>query len=282
MKRFYTNSGSGGLANLSFMRGAWQIQGAWQRMSGRVRKFLVGYRGWRDNARLSDGMTLTDLLHAYASFPTIQLNLALAAAALGVTASYYDSWPPLLLIAALAVLIYSVVEYVFHRFILHARWLYRFKSTAAFWKRVHYDHHQDASDLTVMFGDPRTTLPPILIIAAAPGYLIDGVAGAAFAVFCGIALTSIYELFHLYQHVPYEPRSAYLRRLKKRHLAHHFHNETGNFGITSHVWDAVFGTNYDSVRERPRSSSVRHLGYADDETKRFPWVMQLSDTRTRR
>lgn len=251
-------------------------------MSGKVRKIFVGYRAWRDNAHLSDGMGLRDLLHAYISFPTIQLNLAMAAVALGVTAAFYDGAALLVLIAAIAVVVFSIVEYVFHRFILHARWLYRHKATAAFWKRVHYDHHQDTSDLTVMFGDPRTTLPPILIIAIPPGYMIDGVAGAAFAVFCGVALTSIYEFFHLYQHVPYEPKSAYMRRLKKRHLAHHFHNETGNFGITSHVWDAVFGTNYDSVRERPRSASARHLGYADDETRRFPWVMQLTGPRTRR
>ncbi len=247
-----------------------------------ARKFLVGYRSWRDNARLSDGMTLADLIHAYASFPSIQLNMALAATAFAVTVAWAPNMALLMLISAIAVVVYSVVEYVFHRFILHGSWLYRHKATAALWKRVHYDHHQDTSDLSVMFGDPKTTLPPILIIAIPPGYLIDGVAGAAFAVFCGIALTSVYEFFHLYQHVPYEPESAYLRRLKKRHLAHHFHNETGNFGITTPVWDVLLGTNYESNRERPRSANVRHLGYAGDEVERFPWVMELSDPGTRR
>ena len=130
-----------------------------------------------------------------------------------------------------------------------------------------------------MFGDPKTTLPPIFVIAIPLGWLVDGAAGG---VFCGIVLTSVYEFFHLYQHVPYEPRSAWLRRLKKRHLAHHFHNETGNFGITSAVWDVVLGTNYDNVRERPRSANVRHLGYAGTEVERYPWVMALSDPENRR
>lgn len=247
-----------------------------------MRRLLVGYRGWRGNARLTDGMTLADLLHAYASYPSIQLNAALAAVALAMTAWLFDSALRLVLGALIAVAVFSIVEYVFHRFVLHGRWLYRHKATAALWKRVHYDHHQDTSDLSVMFGDPKTTLVPILVIAVPLGWLVDGPAGAAFGVFCGILLTSNYEFFHLYQHVPYQPKSAWLRRLKKRHLAHHFHNETGNFGITTDVWDHVFGTNYESVRERPRSPNVRHLGYADEEAKRFPWVMQLSDSGTRR
>lgn len=251
-------------------------------MSPTVRRLFVGYRTWRDNARLSDSMTLADLLHAYFSYPTIQLNAALAAVALALTAWLFDSALRLMLGAVIAVVVFSIVEYVFHRFVLHGSWLYRHKSTAALWKRVHYDHHQDTSDLSVMFGDPKTTLPPIIVIAIPLGWLVDGAAGAAFGVFCGIVLTSVYEFFHLYQHVPYEPKSAWLRRLKKRHLAHHFHNETGNFGITSAVWDVVLGTNYDHVRERPRSANVRHLGYAGSEVERYPWVMELSDPGTRR
>ncbi len=251
-------------------------------MSVTVRKVLVGYKDWRDNARLTDGMTLADLLHAYFSYPSIQLYAALAVAALALTAWLFDSAARLALGVVIAVVVFSIVEYMFHRFVLHGRWLYRHKATAALWKRVHYDHHQDTSDLSVMFGDPKTTMTPILVIAIPLGWLVDGAAGSAFGVFCGIVLTANYEFFHLYQHVPYEPKSAWLRRLKKRHLAHHFHNETGNFGITAAVWDRVLGTNYESVRERPRSANVRHLGYADDEAKRFPWVMQLSDPGTRR
>lgn len=251
------------------------------RWGNRVRKLLVGYKAWRDNSHLADGMTLTDLLHGFATYPSIQLNIVLAAIALAVTGIFFTSAALLVLIALIALFVYSLVEYVFHRFILHGRMLYRRKATAALWKRVHYDHHQNPGDWMVLFGDPRTTIPPILIIAIPPGYVINGVAGAAFAVFCGIVLTSIYELVHFSQHVPYEPRNAYLRRLKKRHLAHHFHNETGNFGITSQIWDLVFKTNYDGARQYPRSPTVRNLGYVGEEVERFPWVMELSGDNAR-
>jgi sterol desaturase/sphingolipid hydroxylase (fatty acid hydroxylase superfamily) len=241
-----------------------------------VEKGQFGFRAWQKRHRLREGMTLADLLHAFFSYPVIQLYVVLAALALGAALALYDSAAMLGLIVVLSPLVYTFVEYVFHRFVLHGRLLYRHRATAALWKRVHYDHHQDASDLSVLFGDPKTTLVPILVIASPLGYLFHGMAGTAMAVFCGIVLTAVYEFCHLYQHAPWEPRNAYLRRLKRRHLAHHFHNETGNFGITTHVWDVVFGTNYDTNRERPRSASVRTLGYEGDEAVRFPWVMDLT------
>ncbi|MBI1179731.1 MAG: fatty acid hydroxylase family protein [Alphaproteobacteria bacterium] len=225
-------------------------------------------------------MTLKDLLYAYFSYPVIQLYVVLAAVALAVALALHGNWAMLALILILSPLVYSLVEYFFHRYVLHNRTLYRHKATSAFWKRVHFDHHQDPSDFSVLFGDPKTTLPPIFVIASPLGYVFNGYAGSAMAVFCGIVLTSAYEFCHLYQHLPYEPRSAYLRRLKKRHLAHHFHNETGNFGITTHLWDVVFGTNYDSVRERPRSGTVRNLGYAGEEAARYPWVTELGAARS--
>ena len=244
---------------------------------GKVGKNLVGGRAWSEQEYLLDKMTLTDLIRAYLTYPTIQLNAVLAAIALAVALYLHDSVVRLIVITAIAVVVYSLVEYLLHRFVLHARVLYRSKATAALWKRVHFDHHQDPSNLAVLFGDMRTTWPPIFVLAAPPGYLIHGVAGAAAAVFCAVVLFSAYEFCHCFQHLAYEPKNRYFRRLKKRHLLHHFHNETGNFGITSHFWDLAFGTNYDEAAERSRSENVRDLGYAGDEVERYPWVKELSN-----
>ena len=52
--------------------------------------------------------------------------------------------------------------------------------------------------------------------------------------------------------------------LKARHLAHHFHDESGNFGIVDFNVDRLFGTLYRRPGERPRSPTVFNLGY--DET----------------
>jgi hypothetical protein len=60
-------------------------------------------------------------------------------------------------------------------------------------------------------------------------------------------------------------------------LAHHFHNEQGNFGITNFFWDRVLGTYYDSPKVYPRSETVFNLGYCGDEVTRYPWVARLSE-----
>lgn len=223
-------------------------------------------------------MTRADLGRAYVTYPAIQFNAILAVLSLALALALQESLALLLLIAAIAVVVYSLVEYLLHRFLLHGRMLYRSEATAALWKRVHFDHHQNPNDLAVLFGDLRTTLPPVFIIAIPPGYLIHGVAGAAAAVACALVLFSLYELCHCAQHLSYEPKNRYLKRLKKRHLLHHFHNETGNFGITSHFWDLVFRTNFDDAGDVARSPTVRNLGYDGEEAARYPWVRELSGT----
>jgi sterol desaturase/sphingolipid hydroxylase (fatty acid hydroxylase superfamily) len=59
-------------------------------------------------------------------------------------------------------------------------------------------------------------------------------------------------------------------------MAHHFHNETGNFGITTTFVDRLVGTLYQDRDERPRSPHVYDLGYDAAEAQRFPWVAARS------
>jgi dihydroceramide fatty acyl 2-hydroxylase len=51
----------------------------------------------------------------------------------------------------------------------------------------------------------------------------------------------IYDVTHYYLHHG-QPSKDSLRHLKKYHLNHHFRIQNKGFGITSSVWDRVFGT----------------------------------------
>jgi sterol desaturase/sphingolipid hydroxylase (fatty acid hydroxylase superfamily) len=64
--------------------------------------------------------------------------------------------------------------------------------------------------------------------------------------------------------------------MKKRHLAHHFHSERGNFGITNFIWDRLFGTCYPDSKTFPESPTTFNLGYTGEEAERYPWVAELS------
>jgi sterol desaturase/sphingolipid hydroxylase (fatty acid hydroxylase superfamily) len=51
----------------------------------------------------------------------------------------------------------------------------------------------------------------------------------------------IYDLTHYYLH-HFNPKTHYGRQLKKHHMLHHFKDSTSRFGVSSKVWDYVFGT----------------------------------------
>ena len=108
------------------------------------------------------------------------------------------------------------------------------------------------------------------------GYLLAGWVGALAALATGVVQTCVYEYFHCIQHLGYAPKWDWVRDMKKFHMAHHFHNETGNFGITNLWWDKVLGTFYAGAAARPRSATVFNLGYDEEVAKSYPHVAKLT------
>jgi sterol desaturase/sphingolipid hydroxylase (fatty acid hydroxylase superfamily) len=238
---------------------------------------LARFAPWSGRSYQLNKMTLGELLVAYVTHHSIMTYLVLIVVFSWLAGQLASDWVAPLSAIVATMLVYPLIEYLMHRHVLHSRMLYRHKATAALWKRIHYDHHQNPHDLAVLFGALYTTLPAIFTIAGSIGWLIGGAAGAAAAIATALTLFSLYELCHCIQHLPFMPRWRWLRELKKHHLAHHFHNEQGNYGITSMIWDRVFATNYDRPQEVTRSPTVHNLGYAGTEREAYPWVAELSD-----
>jgi sterol desaturase/sphingolipid hydroxylase (fatty acid hydroxylase superfamily) len=59
-------------------------------------------------------------------------------------------------------------------------------------------------------------------------------------------------------------------------MEHHFHDETGNFGITNFWWDHIGRTYYPGASSRKKSPTVFNLGYDDTAADRHPKVRELS------
>lgn len=223
-----------------------------------------------------DKMSFKELVVAYFQYPAIIAYLALTALCIGIYA--YNPAPALQTAACLvfAVAFYPLAWYSLHRWVLHGRWMFKVKGFAPIWKRIHYDHHQDPNHLEVLFGALYTTLPTIVVFLAPIGFLIGGVGGAAIAVAGGLVTTCFYEFVHCVQHLKYKPRNKWLAKLKARHMAHHFHDESGNFGITNFFWDRLFGTYYDRQDRKTKSETVFNLGYTSEQARHYPWVAELS------
>lgn len=235
---------------------------------------------WRREHHL-DKMTFKELVAAYFQYPAIIAYLLLSAVAIGVFVAYPAPVAPTLIAIGVATLIYPLVWYVLHRWVLHSNWMFKVPALASTWKRIHYDHHQDPNHLEVLFGALHTTLPTIALatlpIGAGIGSFWDApVGGAAIAFATGLLTTCFYEFVHCMQHLAYKPKNKLVADMKKRHMAHHFHDENGNYGITSFFWDKLFRTYYDRAERPKKSETVFNLGYTPEAAEKWPHVATLS------
>jgi hypothetical protein len=207
-----------------------------------------------------DRMTLRELVVAYFQHYTIISYLALTLLCVVLYAIHPAGlWQTLAAIAA-GVLVYPLVWHLLHQHVLHSKWMWKSKLLSPTWKRIHYDHHQDPNDLSVLFGALHTTLPTIAVATGVIGWLT----------------TCYYEFMHCIQHLAFKPKWAWVQHMKQRHMEHHFFDENGNYGITNYFWDRLLGTYY-LKKDRPgRSPTVFNLGYDEDIAQVYPWVKNLS------
>lgn len=241
-------------------------------------RLFIGYKAWKDEEYLLNRMTFEDLIRAYVTYPAIQAYAVLIVAALAFGIATTAAPLRFALATGIGALLFPIAWYLLHRFVLHGSWMYKSAAFAKLWKRVHYDHHRFPNDLSVLFGGLHTTLPTILIAAGPAGYLIDGWSGAAAAIAGTLLMTAFTEFMHAGEHLAFEPKSAFWKAIKQRHLAHHFHNEHGNYGIAEFFWDKLFGTFYAETADRPRSATARNLGYTSEMAEKYPLVKALSES----
>ena len=131
--------------------------------------------------------------------------------------------------------IWTLAEYRIHRHLGHDPKLHPNP-----FSREHRRHHAT----THYFAPTHTKLMAAAVALAAvtpaAAAIVGRRAGGAFGVGFAAAYLS-YELLHRLAHVR-GPRTAYGRWLRRHHFHHHFHNPKRNHGVTSPLWDHVFGT----------------------------------------
>lgn len=134
----------------------------------------------------------------------------------------------------LGVLAWTLLEYLIHRFGGHVlRWNTPFR-------REHLRHHRER----LYFAGPLDKLRMAVAVSALLAVVAVPVAGALVGgVFVASVVGSylVYEVIHRDLHVR-APRGAYGRWARAHHLSHHHVDPTMNHGVTSPLWDWVFGT----------------------------------------
>lgn len=135
---------------------------------------------------------------------------------------------------------WSIVEYGLHRFVFHMH------TTTTGWNYFHFFahgiHHLTPNDST------RLTFPPTFSALIALGLLqVPGLVSVATGIqpyLAGLATGFVlYDTAHYYFHhgdAPWLP--AFLQQMKTSHLNHHYKDDYANFGVSSPLFDWVFGT----------------------------------------
>ena len=183
--------------------------------------------------QLSKYPILERLLRTHIGVPlTLFYGGGLAVVLFGVLGAQLVVWAALGWVA-LGLIAFSFFEYAMHRWVFHIQGHHDFQYT------VHGVHHEYPLD------KERLAMPPLASVSIAAALLLIfrfalGISGLAFfgGFIWGYAL---YLTVHYCVHTFRPPQNA-LRGLWKHHHMHHHKNLEGYFGVSTPLWDWVFGT----------------------------------------
>lgn len=164
------------------------------------------------------------------------LPMSLAVMIVGIV--YFDlTAVEIIPLSLLGMLVWTFTEYIMHRFLFH--FVHDSKAGERFHYMAHGVHHDYPKDVGRLFMPPT---PGLFISAFWFGlfYLIMGT--YVFAFFPGFVLAYLgYVFTHYAIHSIKKPRNAW-GYMWDHHNTHHFRYPDKAFGVSSPLWDVVFGT----------------------------------------
>lgn len=137
--------------------------------------------------------------------------------------------------AASGVLAWSLIEYLLHRLLGHD-----LRTRPNFFATEHTRHHAEGDYFAPAWKKALGACAAIPLIGA----LATSVAGETNGFVFGLSFVATYATYEIvhrraHTHAGFGPYGRYLRR---HHFHHHFSDPQTNHGVTSPLWDVVFGT----------------------------------------
>ena len=183
---------------------------------------------------------LERLTRTHISVPIIIL-MTIAAGLLYVAFALtdYTQLSPMFVVALFFIGFFSftLLEYVAHRYLFHMKPTNEFKRKVQY--ALHGLHHEYPKDKT------RLAMPPIM------SFILSGV---FFLIFYSMMNTKVFGFLpgfitgycayisvHFIVHA-YNPPKNFFKHLWLNHAIHHYKDNTQIYGVSSQLWDYVFGT----------------------------------------
>ncbi len=137
-------------------------------------------------------------------------------------------------------LFWTLAEYVLHR------WVFHYEPSSKFGKRVHFIfhgvHHDYPKDRLRLVMPLSASIPMAAIIYFIFSFFFSPYTLAAF--FSGFLLGYlIYDECHYAMHHA-NFKSGLFKRIKDHHMLHHYSEPEKGFGVSSAIWDVIFGSGF--------------------------------------
>jgi sterol desaturase/sphingolipid hydroxylase (fatty acid hydroxylase superfamily) len=157
--------------------------------------------------------------------------------------------------------LWTLGEYVLHRFAMHEL------HGKGIMSREHLEHHVTSSwsfSITHLLSWTGMLLVGFGVWMPITWFLVGPLAGASVAVGWAVGYF-FYEYQHAVAHLR-APSGRYGRWLRRHHFHHHFGHPMANHGVSTLVWDRVFGTYEVPEQVRvPRRMALRWMCGEDGE-----------------
>ncbi len=156
---------------------------------------------------------------------------------------------------------WTFFEYIMHRYIFH--FAAESKKARQVVYIIHGNHHEYPRDRERLFMPP---VPSIIIssVIFTGMYFISGLLGFnayVFSFFPGFIFGYLlYGSMHYAIHA-WNPPYKWMKPLWRNHHLHHYKNEERGFGVTTTLWDRMFGTMFDLSKEKEDKEKIKDLMY---------------------
>jgi len=163
---------------------------------------------------------------------------------------------------------WSLFEYTIHRFVFH--YASESKRAMRIVYIIHGNHHEYPRDKERLFMPPVPSLlisSTLFVIMYGAASLI-GIPIYTFAFFPGFVFGYLmYGTMHYAIHA-WNPPFKWMKPLWRNHHLHHYKNVELGFGVSSTLWDHVFGTMFDLGKEKEDKEKVQELMFSNKTQKR--------------
>ncbi|RYZ20657.1 MAG: fatty acid hydroxylase [Chitinophagaceae bacterium] len=149
---------------------------------------------------------------------------------------------------------WTLFEYIAHRFIFHA--IAESDRAQRIVYVMHGNHHHFPRDKQRLFMPP---VPSLILASTIFGlqYLLLG--AKTFVFFPGFILGYLmYGTMHYAIHA-WNPPFKWMKPLWRNHHLHHYKDEGKGYGVSTTIWDRVFGTMFDLKKEKEDKEKVKEL-----------------------